>query len=54
MHLPIELDEIIQKIIIQFDEHSSYLNKKTGEMFTIGMEEMAAAEEELPLEDFPL
>jgi hypothetical protein len=35
MHLPIELAEIIKKIIIQSDEHSSHLNKKTGEVFIV-------------------
>lgn len=50
---PVKLKAIIEEIDIQSDEHSSYLNKKTGEVFTIGIEEMASAEEELPLEDFP-
>jgi hypothetical protein len=52
MFLPVKLKGIIEAIEIQSEEHSSYLNKRTGEVFTIGMEEMAAAEEELPLEDF--
>jgi hypothetical protein len=52
MFLPVKLKGIIEEIEIQSEENSSYLNKRTGEVFTIGMEEMAAAEEELPLEDF--
>jgi len=53
MFVPIKLEGLIQEIEIQPEENSSYLNKKTGEIVTIGEEEMAAAEDDLPLEDFP-
>jgi uncharacterized protein UPF0158 len=53
MFIPIKLGGLIQEIEIQSDEYSLYLNKKSGEVFTIGLEEMAAAEENLPIEDFP-
>jgi hypothetical protein len=52
MFLPVKLKVIIEEIEIQPEDHTSYLNKNTGEIFAIGLEEMAAAEEELPLEDF--
>jgi len=54
MFSPVKLKAIIEEIEFQSDEHSSYLNRKTGEVFTIGFEEMSAAEEELPLEEFPI
>ena len=53
MFLPVKLDRLIQDIEIEPKDHSFFLNKNTGEVLIVGMEEMAAAEEKLPLEDFP-
>ena len=53
MFLPVKLDGLIQDIEIESEDRSFFLNKNTGEVFTVGLEEMAAAEEKLPLEAFP-
>jgi hypothetical protein len=53
MFLPVKLDGLIQDIEIESEDRSFFLNKNTGEVFTVGLEEMAAAQEKLPLEDFP-
>ena len=53
MFLPVKLDGLIQDIEIESEDRSFFLNKNTGEVFPVGLEEMAAAQEKLPLEDFP-
>ncbi len=49
----VKLDEIIEGLEFQSDESSSFLNKKTGEVVLITDEELNAAEENEPVEDFP-
>jgi len=53
MVLNVKLDNIIQGLEFQSDEHHSYLNKTTGEVITISDEEFHAVEENRPLENFP-
>lgn len=53
MPLPVKLEDIIEGMMFQTDESSSYLNRKTGEVVAVSDEELRAAEEGLPLEDFP-
>lgn len=53
MDLNVKLDDIIQGMEFQSDEHHSYLNKTTGEVVTISDEDFHAVEENRPLEDFP-
>jgi len=49
----VKLDEIIDGLESQSDESSSFLNKKTGEVVLISDEELNAAKENEPIEDFP-
>lgn len=49
----VKLDEIIDGLESQSDESRSFLNKKTGEVVLITDEELNAAEENEPIEDFP-
>ena len=49
----VKLDEIIDGLESQSDESSSFLNKKTGEVVLIIDEELNAAGENEPIEDFP-
>ena len=49
----VKLNEIIDGLESQSDESSSFLNKKTGEVVLISDEELNAAEENEPIEDFP-
>lgn len=49
----VKLNEIIDGLESQSDESSSFLNKKTDEVVLISDEELNAAEENEPIEDFP-
>jgi hypothetical protein len=53
MNKPAKLSDIIDAIEIMADETSSYLNRKTGEVVMVTDEEMRAAEEDEPLEEYP-
>jgi hypothetical protein len=49
----VKLDEIIDGLESQADESRSFLNKKTGKVVLITDEELSAAKENEPIEDFP-
>jgi hypothetical protein len=49
---PVKLTDLIEGLEFQSDEGRSYLNTATGEVVYI-TNELRAAEEEQPLEDFP-
>ena len=51
--LQVKLKDIIEGLEFQADEWFSYLNTTTGEVVSVTTEELRAAEEEAPLEDFP-
>jgi hypothetical protein len=53
MAVPVKLKDIVDELSFIPDEASSYLNTKTGEVISITHEELRAAENEEPLEDFP-
>jgi len=53
MTVPIKRKDIIEGLEFLTDEGSSYLNTVTGEVVYVTTEELRAAEEEEPLEDFP-
>jgi len=53
MNSPVKLSEIIEAIELQSDEMAAYLNRRSGEIITISDEEVRAAEEGDPLEDYP-
>jgi len=53
MAIRVKLDDIIDGLESQSDESSSFLNKKTGEVVLIIDEELNAARENEPIEDFP-
>ncbi|HCO95358.1 MAG TPA: hypothetical protein DIU00_15650 [Phycisphaerales bacterium] len=53
MTIRVKLDDIIDGLESQSDESSSFLNKKTGEVVLIIDEELNAARENEPIEDFP-
>jgi len=53
MNKPVKLSDIIDASEIMTDESSSYLNMKTGEVVMITDEEMRAAGEDEPLEEYP-
>ena len=51
--LRVKLPDIIEGMDFQSDEQSSFLNLTTGEVVSITDEELRAAENDVPLEDFP-
>jgi hypothetical protein len=50
---PVKLDDLISEIELQIDETFTYINILTGEVITLSREEMRAAEDEAPIQDFP-
>ena len=53
MAVQVKLQDIIEGLEFQADECFSYLNTTTGEVVSVTTEELRAAEEDEPLEDFP-
>jgi Uncharacterised protein family (UPF0158) len=51
--LRVKLSDLIEGMDFQSDEQSSFLNLTTGEVVSITDEELRAAENEEPIEDFP-
>jgi hypothetical protein len=51
--LRVKLSDIVEGMDFQSDERSSFLNLTTGEVVGITDEELRAAENDAPLEDFP-
>lgn len=53
MTIRVKLDDIIEGLESQSDESHSFLDKRTAEVVCISDEEMQAAEDDEPIEDFP-
>jgi len=53
MALRVKLDDIIEGLECQSNESHSYLDKRTGKVILISDEELCAAENDEPIEDFP-
>ena len=53
MTIRVKLDDIIGGLEFQPDEWHSFLDKRTGEVVSVSDEEMQAAEDDEPIEDFP-
>ena len=53
METRVKLNDIIEGLVFQSDESSSFLNKKTGEVILMTDYAMRAAEDNEPLEDVP-
>src|SRR5215475_15152486 len=53
MAVQVKLKDIIEGLEFLTDEGTSYLNTTTGEVVYVTTEELRAAEEAQPLEDFP-
>jgi hypothetical protein len=51
--VPVKLNDLIGEIEIQIDETFTYINTETGEIISLSREEMRAAEDEEPLENYP-
>jgi len=53
MAISVNLDDIIEGLEFQSDERHSFLDKRTGEVVSLSDEEMQAAEDDEPIENFP-
>jgi hypothetical protein len=53
MPLPVKFNDIIEALELAGDEHTRYLDKRTGEIFSITNEEMEAAEEDELISEYP-
>ncbi|HVF11235.1 MAG TPA: UPF0158 family protein [Abditibacteriaceae bacterium] len=53
MAIPVSLRDVVDEMSIVGDEHTAYVNRRTGELVTLSHEELSAAEEDAPLEDYP-
>ena len=53
MTLPVKLKDVVDTFDEGGDELSHYMDKRSGEIFLITVEEMSAAEEDEPLSDYP-
>ena len=53
MVVPVKLQDILEGFEFQSDERFAYLNTITGEVACITDEELRAAENDEPLDDFP-
>src|SRR6266446_666012 len=49
----LKLDDVIEALEVAGDEHSHYLDKRTGEIVLITNEEMEAAEEDELISEYP-
>lgn len=50
---PIKIDDLLSEIELQIDDSFTFINIKTGEVITLMREEIVAAEDEKPIEQFP-
>lgn len=53
MTAKVSLNAVVQELEAQMEEASSYVNRKTGEVFALADEELRAAEDEADLDDYP-
>lgn len=53
MKVTVSLRDFINEMDVLSDEHTAYLNKRTGELITLSDEELSAAEDEVDLSDYP-
>ncbi|CAM3273195.1 UPF0158 family protein [Paenibacillus lupini] len=53
MKKPVSLDELVGEIEMDLEDTFTYIDVTTGEVITLTGEEMRAAEDERPLENFP-
>jgi hypothetical protein len=53
MTIRVKLDDIIEGLEFQSDEVHTFLDKRTGEVVSVSDEEMNAAQDDEPVEDFP-
>ncbi|MGO4109101.1 UPF0158 family protein [Paenibacillus sp. YAF4_2] len=53
MKKPVKLDELVGEIEMDLEDTFTYIDVTTGEVITLTGEEIRAAEDERPLENFP-
>jgi hypothetical protein len=53
MSIPIKIQSIIEELEMQFDESQTFLNRNTGEIVFVKLEDLRAAEDEEPFDHLP-
>lgn len=53
MSFPIKIQSIIEELEMQFEESQTFLNKNTGEIVFVKLEDLRAAEDEEPFDHLP-
>ncbi|MDG0791167.1 UPF0158 family protein [Cohnella ginsengisoli] len=50
---PVKLNDLVGEIEMQIDDTFTYINLTTGDVITLTRDEMSAAEDEKPIDNFP-
>lgn len=53
MPITVKLNDVVDALDSAMEEHSYYLDKRTGEIILLTSEELQAAEEDEPISDYP-
>jgi hypothetical protein len=53
MKINVSIKDIVNEMDVLSDEHSAFLNRKTGELITLSEEELSAAEENDDIVEYP-
>ncbi|MCI0499814.1 MAG: UPF0158 family protein [Planctomycetales bacterium] len=49
----VSIKDVVNEMDVPSDEHSAFLNRRTGELLTLSTEELSAAEEDDDIDDYP-
>jgi hypothetical protein len=49
----VSIKDVVDEMDVPSDEHSAFLNRRTGELVTLSTEELSAAEEDDDIVDYP-
>lgn len=53
MSLVVSLRDVVDEMDVSSDEHTAYINRKTGELITLTQEDRSLVEDEEPFENLP-
>jgi hypothetical protein len=49
----VSIKDVVYEMDVLSEEHSAFLNRRTGELVTLSIEELSAAEEDDDIDDYP-
>lgn len=53
MKAVVSIKDVVNELKVPSDDHSAFLNRRTGELLTLSNEELSAAEEDDDIDDYP-